>query len=238
VLAVGSFSSIISPTSAPHSIGGLVAPFHNPRSHSISHSGCNPPTNQSTHKQPVKLHFISQRLFHYTPNPPMLFSNAFPMVYFSYCGESTPKETKRLSCRAVSLLHLIGECLGYRQYKSHNKTPPPISRAEKNIFRVLWPCACGICIPFQLHFVPGSAVVPPLTLHFILPAFQAYTSAPHGFGKYSFPFRKLMHSVFPKPFSNALPTVYIFFCVEFAPINLKKVYDNGKKLNTISPEKK
>ena len=38
----------ISPTSAPHSIGGLVAPFHNPRSHSISLFGCNPRTNQST----------------------------------------------------------------------------------------------------------------------------------------------------------------------------------------------
>ena len=32
----------ISPTSAPHSIGGLVAPFHNPRSHSITLPGCNP----------------------------------------------------------------------------------------------------------------------------------------------------------------------------------------------------
>ncbi len=80
----------ILPTSAPHSIGGLVAPFHNPRSHSITLFGCNPLTNQSTHKQPVKLHFISQRLFHSTPNPPMLFSNAFPMVYFSYCGELAP----------------------------------------------------------------------------------------------------------------------------------------------------
>jgi len=47
----------ISPTSAPHSIGGLVAPFHNPRSHSISLYGCNPRTNKSTHKQPAKLHF-------------------------------------------------------------------------------------------------------------------------------------------------------------------------------------
>ena len=80
----------ISPTSAPHSIGGLVAPFHNPRSHSISLSGCNPLTNKSTHKQPVKLHFIPQRLFHFTSNPPMPFSNAFPTVYFSYCGDLAP----------------------------------------------------------------------------------------------------------------------------------------------------
>jgi len=84
----------ISPTSAPHSFGGLVVPFHNPRSHSISLSGCNPHTNKSTHKQPVKLHFIPQRLFHYTPNPPMPLSNAFPMDYFSYCGESTPINAK------------------------------------------------------------------------------------------------------------------------------------------------
>jgi len=71
-----------------------------------------------------------------------------------------------------------------------------------------------------------------------LPAFQAYTSAPLGFGKYSFPFRKLIHSVFTKPFFNAFPAVYIFFCVVFAPNKQKKVYDNDKKLNTISPEKK
>jgi hypothetical protein len=50
----------ISPTSAPHSIGGSVAPFHNPRSHYISLPGCNPRTNKSTHKQPVKLHLIPQ----------------------------------------------------------------------------------------------------------------------------------------------------------------------------------
>ena len=143
------------------------------------------------------------------------------MVYFSYCGESTPKETKRLSGRAVSLLHLNGERLGYRQYKKATIRPqPPISSAEINIFRVLWQCACGTCVPFQLHFVPGSAVVPPLTLHFILPTLQAYTSAPHGLGKYSFPFRKLIHSVFPKPFSNAFPAVYIYFCDELAPIRL------------------
>ena len=37
---------------------------------------------------------------------------------------------KRLSGRAVSLLHLIGECLGYRQYKKPQKTPPPNSCAE------------------------------------------------------------------------------------------------------------
>jgi hypothetical protein len=101
-----------------------------------------------------------------------------------------------------------------------------------NIFRVDYPCACGIYFPFQLHFVPGSAVVPPLTLHFISPSLQAYTSAPHGFGKYSFPFRKLIHSVFPKPFSSPFPAVYIYFCDELAPfedkkpiISLKDVYD-------------
>ena len=97
----------ISPTSAPHIIGGLVAPFHNPRSHSITLSGSNPPTNQSSHKQPVKLHFIPQRLFHYTPNPPMLFSNAFPMVYFLLLRRVSPIKTPK--GRAASSLHLNGE---------------------------------------------------------------------------------------------------------------------------------
>ena len=138
---------LYSPTSAPRSIGGLVAPFHNPRSHFISLFGCNPHTNKSTHKQPVKLHFISQRLFHSAPNPPMPFPYAFPIVYFSYCVESTPKETKRLSGRAVSLLHLIGECLGYRQYKKATIRPHhPLVVQKINIFWVDYPCACGICV--------------------------------------------------------------------------------------------
>ena len=37
-----------------------------------------------------KVPFIPQHLFHYTPNPPMPFPNAFPMVYFSYCGVFAP----------------------------------------------------------------------------------------------------------------------------------------------------
>ena len=56
------------------------------------------------------------------------------------------------------------------------------------------------------------------TRHFILPALQAYTSAPLGFGKYSFPFHKLIHSVFPKPFSNTFPMVYIYFLRRVYPI--------------------
>ena len=62
--------------------------------------------------------------------------------------------------------------------------------------------------------------VPQPSQHFILSTLQAYTSAPHGFGKYSFPFRKLIHSVFPKPFSNAFPAVHIYFCDELAPKNI------------------
>ena len=45
------------------------------------------------------------------------------MVYFLHCDESTPKEAKRLSGRAESLLHLNGECLGYRQYKKATEDP-------------------------------------------------------------------------------------------------------------------
>ena len=108
-------------------------------------------------------------------------------------------------------------------------SPPPISCAENKIYRVDYPCACGKCVPFQLHFVMVGFVPQP-NQHFILPTLQAYTSAPHGFGKYSFPFRKLIHSVFPKPFSNANPTVYIYFCDELAPIGLIP-YGRAEKRN-------
>jgi hypothetical protein len=80
----------------------------------------------------------------------MPFSNAFPMVYFSYCGESTPKETKRLSGRAVSLLHLNGESLGYRQYKKPQKTPPPISCAENKCIS----SSIAMCLRYMHSFKP------------------------------------------------------------------------------------
>ena len=78
-----------------------------------------------------------------------------------------------------------------------NYSPPPISCAENKICRVDYPCACGKCVPFQLHFVLVGFVPQP-NQHFILPTLQAYTSAPHGFGKYSFPFRKLHSFRFPQ----------------------------------------
>ena len=101
---------------------------------------------------------------------------------------------------------------------------------KTNIYRVDCPCACGICVPFRLHFVPVGFVPQP-NQHFILPTLQAYTSAPHGLGKYSFPFRKLIHSVFSKPFSNAFPAVYIYFCDEFTPIKIKPLSGERKKYN-------
>jgi len=118
-------------------------------------------------------------------------------------------------------------CLALRAFISSIVPHHPLFVQKINICRVDYLCACGKCIPFRLHFVLGFLFVPLReTRHFILPTLQAYTSAPHGLGKYSFPFRKLIHSVFPKPSSNASPMVYIYFCDELAPNKLKKVYDN------------
>lgn len=88
-----------------------------------------------------------------------------------------------------------------------NDSPPPISCAENKICRVDCTCACGKCVPFQLHYVMVGFVPQP-NQHFILPTLQAYTSAPHGFGKYSFPFRKLHSFRFPQALFNANPMVY------------------------------
>jgi len=62
-------------------------------------------------------------------------------------------------------------------------SPPPFSCAEKKHSGLVYPCACGICVPFRLHFVLGFLFVPHReTRHFILPSLQAFTSAPHSFG--------------------------------------------------------
>ena len=101
-------------------------------------------------------------------------------------------------------------------------SPPPISCAENKICRVDYPCACGKCVPFQLHFVMVGFVPQP-NQHFILPTLQAYTSAPHGFGKYSFPFRKLHSFRFPQALSHAFPMVFFIFCEVFTPKELNSI---------------
>jgi len=69
----------------------------------------------------------------------------------------------------------------------------------------------SVSISFRLGFVPQP------NLHFILPALQAYTSAPHGFGSFLFPFRRLhSFSRYPSP----LPTHfqrYIFISASSLP---------------------
>ena len=95
-------------------------------------------------------------------------------------------------------------------------SPPPISCAENKIYRVDYPCACGKCVPFQLHFVMVGFVPQP-NQHFILPTLQAYTSAPHSLGKYSFPFRKLHSFRFPQAHFQRFLNGIFYFCDELAP---------------------
>jgi hypothetical protein len=103
-------------------------------------------------------------------------------------------------------------------------SPPPISCAENKICRVDFPCACGKCVPFRRHFVPVGFVPQP-NQHFILPALQAYTSAPHSLGEILISIPQATFIPFsPKLFSNANPMVYFIFCGVFAPIkNYKSI---------------
>ena len=164
-------------------------------------------------------HFSTARLREILISISQAHSFRFSQALFQRIPSGIYSFLRRVSPEKTNPLRVSGKLFRRSaNIRNHGRPHHPLVVQKTNIFRVLLSCACGICIPFQLHFVPGSAVVPPLTLHFISPTLQAYTSAPHGFGKYSFPFRKLIHSVFPKPFSNALPAVYIYFCDELAPI--------------------
>ena len=103
-----------------------------------------------------------------------------------------------------------------------NHSPPPISCAENKKCRVDCTCACGKCVPLQLHFVPVGFVPQP-NQHFILPTLQAYTSAPHSLGEILISIPQATFIPFsPKLFSNANPMVYFIFCGEFAPIKIYK----------------
>lgn len=133
---------------------------------------------------------------------------------FSGCNENNKRFSKYGdSCQAPfsSLFLLSTSC------NILNDSPPPISCAVNKICRVVCSCACGKCVPFRLHFVPVGFVPLP-NQHFILPTLQAYTSAPHSLGKYSFPFRKLHSFRFPQALFQRYPIGIFYFCVVFAPI--------------------
>ena len=119
----------ISPTSAPHSISGSVTPYHKihaviPFRSTVAYL----PTlktlqtlqdlQPSSHKS-NQLNSIAfpNALCHSVPSPPMLFSNANPMVYFHSLRRVSP--IKRLSGREVCLLHLNGAFLAYRQLENN-----------------------------------------------------------------------------------------------------------------------
>jgi len=96
-------------------------------------------------------------------------------------------------------------------------SPPPISCAENKNIPGCYPCACGICIPFRLHFVLGFLFVPHReTRHFILPSLQAFTSAPHSFGSLlPFHFASSINSVSHYP--SSFPTHFQRYVLFSAP---------------------
>ena len=100
-----------------------------------------------------------------------------------------------------------------------NHSPPPISCAENKICRVVYHCACGKCVPFRLHSVLVGFVPQP-NQHFILPTLQAYTSAPHGLGKYSFPFRKLHSFRFPQALFLRISNGIFYYLQRVYPDNI------------------
>ena len=100
-------------------------------------------------------------------------------------------------------------------------SPPPISCAQIKICRVDYPCACGKCVPFRLHYVMVSFVPQP-NQHFILPSLQAYTSAPHSFGSF-LPFHSAgsIHTVshYPSHFPTHFQRYVFIFHDELSPLN-------------------
>ena len=79
-----------------------------------------------------------------------------------------------------------------------NHSPPPISCAENKKCRVDCTCACGKCVPLQLHFVPvGFVPQPEPTLHFAFIASILLSTAQLRRNTH-FHSASYIHSVFPK----------------------------------------
>ena len=102
-------------------------------------------------------------------------------------------------------------------------SPPPISCAVNKICRVDYSCACGKCVPFRRHSFRSVSYLNRTNTSFCLhckhtPQHRTASGNTH------FHFASSIHSVFPKPFSNANPMVYFISCGVFAPIkNYKSI---------------
>ena len=86
-------------------------------------------------------------------------------------------------------------------------SPPPISCAVHKICRVDYSCACGKCVPFRRHSFRSVSYLNRTNTSFCL----HYKHTPQlrtASGNTHFHFASSIHSVFPKPFSNAKSMVY------------------------------
>jgi hypothetical protein len=113
-------------------------------------------------------------------------------------------------------------CCTFRKYKSHNKTPPPISCAVNKNIPGWFIHVLAVSAFIAAHYIPGTTFVPHSEpLHFIPLSFHTHTSAPHSFGSpsLSIPQAPLIQSVTTQALSNAFQTVSFIFCDEFAPMD-------------------
>ena len=101
---------------------------------------------------------------------------------------------------------------------------PLVVQKNKKHSGLIYPCACGICVPFRLHSVLGFLFVPHReTRHFITPSFQAYTSAPHSLVEILISIPQASFNHFPpKPFPTHFQRYVFIFCGEFTTIKRLK----------------
>jgi len=82
----------------------------------------------------------------------------------------------------------------------------------------------------SVYFVHFAKLIHFDSLHSNSPSFYAFTSAPSGFGKYSFPFRKLHTFRFPQALLQRIFKGIYSFLRRVYPLNRKILREYGKSI--------
>jgi len=163
------------------------------------------------------LHLIGA-LFRRTANPAI--KPRKPLVFFIEgifrVAIIKHKRFSNMGTVAKLLYKKLVSCLALRAITSRIPRHPIVVQKNKNKYCV-YPYACGICVPFSLHYVPGASFVPHTdSRYYITLSLQTYTSAPHNF-------REILISI-PQatyiPFSHKLFPTHFQWCFLFSATSL------------------
>jgi hypothetical protein len=114
---------------------------------------------------------------------PKPFSNAFPMVCFSFLRRVCPINRLKAERKVITPYRCVVVRSANIRASRFPHHPLVVQKTENIPSWFIYVLA--VYAFFQAHYIPGTTFVPHFEpLHFIPLTFHAYTSAPHSFGSF------------------------------------------------------